>query len=92
MTDTKTAWAAYADHLEALLLKLKLHAEEELSEAELKEKVGVDRIRAAIEETIEAAQDAYEDEAVREDVKATGRSFLDAIDATVRDVIGRVTP
>ena len=92
MTDTRTAWAAYADNLEALCLKLKLHAEEELSEAELKEKAGIDRIRAAVEETIDAIQDAYKDEAVREDAKSTGRSFLDAIDTTVRDVIGRVAP
>jgi len=92
MTDIRSAWGDVADNLEALLLKLKLHAEEELSEAELKEKAGVDRIRAAIDETVEAIQEAYEDEAVRSDARDVGRSFVSAIDATMKDVIGRVTP
>ncbi len=92
MTDTRSAWEDVGDNLEALFLKLKLHAEEELSEADLKKQAGFDRIRAAIDETFDAIQDAYEDEAVREDAKNTGRSFIDAIDTTVRDVIGRVTP
>lgn len=29
MTDTRTAWSEVADHLSALCLELKLHAEEE---------------------------------------------------------------
>ena len=92
MTDIRSAWEDVADNFQALLLKFKLHAEEELSEAELKEKAGFDQIRSAIEETFDAIQDAYEDEAVRDDAMNTGRAFLDALDTTVRDVVGRVTP
>lgn len=86
MTDTTTAWAEVGDHLSAFCLKLKLHAEEELSDEEVAAKSGLDKLRAAIDEAVAAAQEAYEDEAVRSDARAVGRSVVDAIDVTLRDV------
>ena len=69
MTDTRTAWADVGDRLSALCLKLKLHAEEELTDDDVREASGIDRLRAVIEQTAEAMGDAYEDEAVRSDAK-----------------------
>jgi hypothetical protein len=90
MADTKTAWAEVGDRLSALSLKLKLHAEEELSDEDVRKRSGVDKLSAVIEETAEAISDAYEDEAVRSDAKELARAFVDALDATMRDVEARV--
>lgn len=85
MADTSTAWAEVGDRLSALFLKLKLHAEEELSDEEVRAKTGVDRLCAVVEETADALSDAYEDEAVRADAKDLLRAFTDAVDVTVRE-------
>lgn len=90
MADTRTAWAEVGDTLSALCLKLKLHTEEELSEAEVREKAGLDKVRAAVAETIEALGDAYEDEAVRADARAAASAFVDALDVTLRDARERL--
>lgn len=90
MTDTRTAWGEVGDHLSALLLKLKLHAEEELSDDDVREKCGLDRVSAVLEETAEAMSDAYEDEAVRADARELARSFVDAVDTTIREAQSRV--
>ena len=90
MADTKTAWAEVGDRLSALMLKLKLHAEEELSDEDVREKCGVEKLSAVIEETAEAISDAYEDEAVRADAKQLARAFVDALDTTMRDAQERV--
>lgn len=86
MTDPRQAWGEVADHLSALCLKLKLHAEEELSDDEIRAKAGLDRLAAVIDETVDAIEDAYEDEAVRSDAREMARSFVDAVEATFRDV------
>ena len=90
MADTKTAWAEVGDRLSALMLKLKLHAEEALSDEDVREKCGVEKLSAVIEETAEAISDAYEDEAVRADAKQLARAFVDALDTTMRDAQERV--
>lgn len=77
--------------MSALLLKLKLHTEEELSEEEVSAKSGLDRLRATIEETVDALGDAYDDEAVRADARAMATAFVDALDATVAEVRERVS-
>ena len=91
MTDTKTAWNDVGDKLGALCLKLKLHTEEELSDDELAGKAGFDKLRAVIDETIDAIEDAYEDKAVRADAREAGRAFVDALNATLQDAQKRVT-
>ncbi len=90
MTDPRAAWDEVGDRLSALALKLKLHAEEELSDEELREKCGFDKLVKSVEEIFEALGDVMEDEAVRADVRDAGRAFADALDATVRDVRRRV--
>lgn len=91
MTDPRVAWEAVGDRLSALALKLKLHAEEELSEAELGRRVGFDKIAKAVEETFDAMEDAVEDDAVREDVREAARAVVAALDATVQDVRRNIT-
>lgn len=71
-------------------LKLKLHANEELSGEDLTSKVGFDKVRTVVDEAMDAIQSAYEDEAVRADAREARQAFLDAIDATVRDVERRL--
>lgn len=90
MTDTRTAWSEVGDRLSALCLKLKLHAQEELSDDDVRDKAGLDKLRAVVEEIADAIGDAYDDEAVRADAKDMASAFVDAIDATVRDARDRL--
>lgn len=90
MADTSEAWTRVADRLSALALKLKLHAQEELSDEDLRSKVGFDKFRAVVDEAMDGIQTAYEDEAVRADARDARDAFVDAIDATIRDVERRL--
>ena len=90
MTDSKTAWNDVGDKLSALCLKLKLHAKEELSDEDLAGKAGFDKLRAVLDETIDAIENAYEDEAVRADAREAGRAFVDALNTTLKDAQSRV--
>lgn len=90
MAETSDAWARVTDRLSALALKLKLHANEELSDEDVTSKVGFDKVRAVINETMDGIQSAYEDEAVRADARDARDAFLDAVDATVRDIERRL--
>ena len=87
---SREEWTAVGDQLSALCLKLKLHAEEELSDDDLREKSGFERLGAVIDETFEAIGNAYEDEAVRDDAREAGRALGRALDATVREVQERL--
>lgn len=86
MADSSEAWARVGDRLSALALKLKLHAAEEFSDEELKTTVGFEKFRAVVNEAMDGIQDAYEDEAVRADAREASQAFVDAIDATIRNV------
>jgi len=86
-TDTKMAWAAVADRLEALGLKLKLHFEqaaqgqrpaEEISEA-------FKRLGSAIESTFSAIGAAAEDPAVQEDATKLAAALGDALADTLAE-------
>ncbi len=90
MTDTRNAWGEVADQMSALALKLKLHAQEELSDEDIEKACGFDRVKAAVEETMDAIGDAVDDVAVRENAKEMARAFRDAVRATVADVRHRV--
>lgn len=90
MAETSEAWARVADRLSALALKLKLHAQEELSDEDLRSQVGFDKFRAVVNEAMDGIQTAYEDEAVRADAREARDAFVDAIDATIRDVEQRL--
>ena len=86
MTNTRDAWIAVGDQLNALGLKLKMHAQEELSDDDVTEQKGLDRLGAIIKESFDALGDAIEDEAVRSDLRETAQSFVDAIETTVRNI------
>ncbi|HSJ45144.1 MAG TPA: hypothetical protein VK923_10740 [Euzebyales bacterium] len=90
MADTSEAWERVTDRMSALALKLKLHAREELSDEDLRSKVGFDKFRAVVNEAMDGIQTASEDEAVRADARDARDAFVDAIDATVRDVERRL--
>ena len=92
MDDSREAWGQVGDKLSAFLLKLKLHAQEELSEQDLKSMEGMDKLRTVINEAFEAMGDAYKDDAVRTDAKDAGRAFIAAMDATSRSVQDRLRP
>ncbi len=82
MSDHRGTWAELVDRLNALGLKLKLHAEqakdEELSDA-------LSTLRHQIEEAFAATGRAVEDDAVRADVREVGRLLSTAVsDALTR--------
>lgn len=90
MTDTRSAWAEVGDQLSSLCLKIKLHAEEELSDADVRAKAGFERLRTAMEELVDGLGDAFEDDAVRTNAKDLGRAFTDAVEVTVREARDRI--
>ena len=92
---TKEAWAEVGDRIEALALKIKLHAAEERGTDDSEPVATVfERLADAINDAFAAVQDAVHDPAVKEDVReavrATGRAVTSsaelvrqrAIDAT----------
>jgi hypothetical protein len=86
MTNTRDAWIAVGDQLNALGLKLKLHAEEELSDDDVTEQKGLDRLGAIVKESFDALGEAVEDEAVRGDLRKTAQSFINALETTARNI------
>lgn len=81
-TDTKLAWEAVADRLDALGLKLKMHFEEaggqvrEVNEA-------FEHLGSAIETSFSAIAAAVQDPAVREDANALAVALSDALADTL---------
>lgn len=92
MTTTNEAWAEVGDRISALCLKLKLHAEEELTDDEVCERAGLHKLQAAVEQATDAIGDAYKDEAVRSDARDVARAVLEAVEATARGLRDRVPP
>lgn len=90
MTTTNEAWARVGDRISALCLKLKLHAEEELSDDEVFERAGLAKLQAVVKQATDAIGDAYEDEAVRSDARDVAQAVIAAVDATARDLRNRV--
>ncbi len=81
-TDTKLAWNAVADRLDALGLKLKVHFEEaggqvqEVNEA-------FEHLGSAIETAFSAIGSAVQDPAVREDARSLAELLSDALADTL---------
>jgi hypothetical protein len=90
MTDLRTAWTEVGSRLDALALKLQLHAREELSEHGADLEDVADRVRHGFDEILEAFGDVARDPALRDDVKAVATSFADALSATVAEARDRV--
>ena len=83
-TETKLAWDDVGDRLEALALKLKLHAEEELSQDGHTVKAALERLGAAVQEAATAVTDACTDPAVKADAREAVDALGRAIAKTVR--------
>lgn len=86
MTTSKEAWTEVGDRLSSLGLKLKLHAQEEMSEEGVNLRSGVDKLADAVKEAFEGIGDAVKDPAVRDDVRATIDGLANALKATLDDV------
>ena len=86
MTTSKEAWIEVGNRLSSLGLKLKLHAQEELSGEGVNLRGGVDQLAQAVKETFDGLGDAVKDPAVREDVRATIDRLADALRATLDDL------
>jgi len=81
------------DRLGALALKLKLHAQEELSEQRAAEATSaVERFGATIQGAIDALGDTARDPAVKQDAKAAGEALTTAVNATVDEVLRVLRP
>lgn len=88
MADARGPWNEVGDRLGALALKLKMHAQEELSEERKAEATSaVLRFGATIQGAVEALGDAARDPAVKADAKAAGEAFTTAVTATVDEVL-----
>lgn len=80
-TDTKLAWEAVGDRLDALGLKLKLHLEQAGSVTEVSE--AFERLGSAIEETFSAIGETVQDKTLREDANQLAGALGDALADTV---------
>ena len=84
MTEEKAAWEEVGDRLEALALKVKLHAKEELSEDGTAVKNAFERLTEVINQAAEAVSDACHDPAVRDDAReamsALGRALSKSLE------------
>src|SRR5829696_5053079 len=81
MTDVGSRWYEVGERLEALGLKLKLHFQQTGREDETVDTLH--RLRTSVNEAFEAAGNAVRDDAVKSDVRETGRLFLDALSASL---------
>ena len=80
----KDAWCEVGDELEALGLKLKLHLEQERSAQDDDEDELLERLGQRLDAAIDAVENAAEDEAVRQDLRATRELLVAAVGTTFR--------
>ena len=91
MADARGPWNEVGGRLGALALKLKLHAQEEITEERKAEaKSAVERFGATNQGAIDGLGDAAKDPAVKEDVKAAREALSTAVTATVEEVLKAV--
>jgi hypothetical protein len=84
--EVRDAWGKVGDELAGLGLKLKLHAEQEFSDDDVRESdAALERLGEALDAAVEAVQHAAEDPAVREDLVETGRRLMDALSVTMNE-------
>lgn len=81
----KNAWLEVGDELESIGLKLKLHLEQEGADEDDDGGGAFERLAQKIDVAVDAAENAVEDDAVREDLRETGRRLVDAISTTYRE-------
>lgn len=81
------------DRLGALASKLKVHAQEEMSEERKAEaRSAVERFGATIQGAIDGLGEAVRDPSVKEDAKAAGEALSVAVTATVDEVLKAFRP
>lgn len=94
MTDAKTAWNTTGEQLTALGSKLGAHFERQRGtdgeQARAQTDEAIKRLGNAIQDAFDAVGAAAKDEAVRQDVKHVGRSLVEALDVTFREVSDEV--
>ncbi len=81
MSDVGSRWSEVGLRIEALALKLKLHFEQTGREQDSAEPL--QKLRDSVTDAFEAAGNAVRDDAVKSDVRETGRLFLDALSASL---------
>ena len=85
-SDIRRAWGRVGDELTGLGLKLKLHAEQELTDDDVSEADDtLERLGEALDAVADAVQNAAQDPAVRDDVKEAGRRLKDALAVTMAE-------
>jgi len=81
MSEVGSRWSEVGQRLEALGLKLKLHFEQSDRKEEIPDTL--QRLKASVTEAFESAGNAVKDDAVKADVRETGRLLLDAMSASL---------
>jgi hypothetical protein len=88
MSDVGRRWSEVGERIEALALKLKLHFEQAGRPEEATDPLR--RIRDSLTDAFEAAGNAVRDDAVKADVRETGRLFLDALSVSLAKAADRL--
>ncbi len=88
--DVMLAWGKVGDQLEALGLKLKLHAEQEFADDDDEVSNALERLAEAFENTAEAIGHAATDKAVQHDVSEAGRHLIEAFATTVNQATSQL--
>ncbi len=84
--EIKAAWGKVGDELSGLGLKLKLHAEQEFSDDDVRSADdALERLSEAVEAAVDTVGNAVSDVAVREDFADTGRQLIEAMSITMRE-------
>jgi hypothetical protein len=81
MSDVGGRWSEVGERVEALALKLKLHFEQAGRPEEATDPLR--KVRDSLTDAFEAAGNAVRDDAVKADVRETGRLFLDALSVSL---------
>jgi len=93
MAETRGPWNEVGDRLGALALKLKLHAQEEMTdERKAEAKTALERFGATIQGAIDGLGEAARDPAVKDDAKAAGEALTTAVSATLDEVVKAFRP
>jgi hypothetical protein len=81
MTDMQGKWSEVGERIEALALKLRLHFEQTGRPEQSTEPL--QKLRDSVTDAFESAGNAVRDDAVKADVRETGRLFLEALSASL---------
>jgi hypothetical protein len=84
MSDVGSRWSEVGERMEALALKLKLHFEQTgRAEGSTDATDPLHKLRDSVSDAFDAAGNAVHDDAVKADVRETGRLFLEALSVSL---------